>query len=105
MQHCVEDGYRQWISLEEHHQVGGLGSTLLEWLRIKILRQFNSVGWVSEIIFCTSLVVKIMYVRPRLECTRDCRYSASPMILLGLDFDNTLVSYDNLFHQLASKKA
>ena len=32
LQHCVEDGYRQWISLEEHHQVGGLGSTLLEWL-------------------------------------------------------------------------
>jgi len=29
---CVEDGYSHWISLEEHHQSGGLGSSLLEWL-------------------------------------------------------------------------
>jgi len=30
--HCVAEGYNQWISLEEHHQCGGLGSALLEWL-------------------------------------------------------------------------
>ena len=29
---CIEDGYTNWISLEEHHQNGGLGSALLEWL-------------------------------------------------------------------------
>lgn len=29
---CVADGYTHWISLEEHHQSGGLGSVLLEWL-------------------------------------------------------------------------
>ena len=29
---CVAAGYSHWISLEEHHQTGGLGSTLLEWL-------------------------------------------------------------------------
>ena len=28
----VAEGYSQWISLEEHHQKGGLGSALLEWL-------------------------------------------------------------------------
>ena len=32
LQQCVEDGYTQWISLEEHHQGGGLGTALLEWL-------------------------------------------------------------------------
>ena len=32
LQQCVAAGYRHWISLEEHHQNGGLGSVLLEWL-------------------------------------------------------------------------
>ena len=32
LQKCVENGYRHWISLEEHHETGGLGSALLEWL-------------------------------------------------------------------------
>ena len=32
LSNCVEQGYNKWISLEEHHRVGGLGSTLLEWL-------------------------------------------------------------------------
>ena len=29
---CIDKGYNHWISLEEHHQTGGLGSALLEWL-------------------------------------------------------------------------
>lgn len=29
---CVTQGYKYWISLEEHHKNGGLGSALLEWL-------------------------------------------------------------------------
>jgi len=29
---CVSEGYKHWITLEEHHQTGGLGSALLEWL-------------------------------------------------------------------------
>ena len=32
LQQCVAAGYSHWISLEEHHQTGGLGSALLEWL-------------------------------------------------------------------------
>jgi len=28
----VAEGYSHWISLEEHHKTGGLGSALLEWL-------------------------------------------------------------------------
>ncbi len=32
LQQCVVEGYNHWISLEEHHQTGGLGSALLEWL-------------------------------------------------------------------------
>ena len=28
----VNEGFDQWISLEEHHKSGGLGSSLLEWL-------------------------------------------------------------------------
>ena len=32
LKQCVADGYSHWISLEEHHQTGGLGSALLEWL-------------------------------------------------------------------------
>jgi transketolase len=32
LQQCVAEGYSHWISLEEHHQTGGLGSALLEWL-------------------------------------------------------------------------
>ena len=37
---CVAQGYSHWISLEEHHQNGGLGSALLEWLSE---RQINSI--------------------------------------------------------------
>ena len=32
LQQCVAEGYSHWISLEEHHKIGGLGSVLLEWL-------------------------------------------------------------------------
>ena len=32
LQQCVSEGYSHWISLEEHHRNGGLGSALLEWL-------------------------------------------------------------------------
>ena len=32
LQQCVVDDYSHWITLEEHHQTGGLGSALLEWL-------------------------------------------------------------------------
>jgi len=32
LQSCVDGGYNKWISLEEHHRTGGLGSALLEWL-------------------------------------------------------------------------
>ena len=28
----LDNGYSKWISLEEHHQSGGLGTTLMEWL-------------------------------------------------------------------------
>ena len=29
---CIEKGYKKWISIEEHHIIGGLGTTLLEWI-------------------------------------------------------------------------
>jgi len=29
---CMSENYTHWISLEEHHKTGGLGSALLEWL-------------------------------------------------------------------------
>ena len=29
---CHAEGYKKWISLEEHHTIGGLGSALAEWL-------------------------------------------------------------------------
>ena len=32
LQQRVNEGYKYWISLEEHHRIGGLGSALLEWL-------------------------------------------------------------------------
>ena len=35
LEKCVSDGYNHWISLEEHHKNGGLGSALLEWLSNK----------------------------------------------------------------------
>ena len=28
----LAENYTHWISFEEHHKIGGLGSTLLEWL-------------------------------------------------------------------------
>tara|TARA_Y100001933_G_scaffold236651_1_gene258810 strand:+ start:696 stop:1613 length:918 start_codon:yes stop_codon:yes gene_type:complete len=28
----IDEGYTRWISLEEHHRIGGLGSALLEWI-------------------------------------------------------------------------
>jgi transketolase len=31
LMNCVVEGYEYWITLEEHHRTGGLGSTLLEW--------------------------------------------------------------------------
>ena len=38
LQQCVAGGYSHWISLEEHHQNGGLGSALLEWLSEEQIR-------------------------------------------------------------------
>ena len=38
---CIDDGYRNWISLEEHHQIGGLGTTLLEWINSKNIRDIT----------------------------------------------------------------
>ena len=32
LKQCISEGYTNWVSLEEHHKIGGLGSTLLEWL-------------------------------------------------------------------------
>lgn len=32
LKQCINEGYSHWISLEEHHRTGGLGSSLLEWL-------------------------------------------------------------------------
>ena len=32
LQQCIDNGYNCWISLEEHHKIGGLGTALLEWL-------------------------------------------------------------------------
>ena len=32
LKRCITQGYSHWISLEEHHKTGGLGSALLEWL-------------------------------------------------------------------------
>ena len=32
LQKRIEEGYTKWISLEEHHKAGGLGTALLEWL-------------------------------------------------------------------------
>ena len=40
LQQCVAEGYSHWISLEEHHQTGGLGSALLEWL---CTQQINTI--------------------------------------------------------------
>ena len=37
LRQCVAEGYYDWISLEEHHQIGGLGSTLLEWINIEAI--------------------------------------------------------------------
>ncbi len=31
----INDGYTVWVSIEEHHKEGGLGSTLLEWISEK----------------------------------------------------------------------
>ena len=32
LEKCVLSGYTHWITLEEHHRTGGLGSAVLEWL-------------------------------------------------------------------------
>ena len=35
LEEIVREDYTHWISLEEHHKAGGLGSCLLEWLSEK----------------------------------------------------------------------
>ena len=37
----VTEGYQSWITLEEHHQCGGLGTTILEWLSENEIRNIN----------------------------------------------------------------
>ena len=32
LKQCICEGYSHWITLEEHHRTGGLGSAILEWL-------------------------------------------------------------------------
>ena len=46
LKQCVAEGYSHWISLEEHHQTGGLGSVLLEWLSVQQINtiQLNRIG-------------------------------------------------------------
>ena len=46
LQQCVAEGYDHWISLEEHHKTGGLGSALLEWLSEQQINtiQLNRIG-------------------------------------------------------------
>ena len=38
LEQCIKEGYSHWISMEEHHQTGGLGSALLEWLSDKQIK-------------------------------------------------------------------
>ena len=38
---CIKREYSQWISLEEHHQTGGLGSAILEWLNEKHIKNIQ----------------------------------------------------------------
>ena len=38
---CINEGYNHSISLEEHHQTGGLGTTLLEWLSEQKVKTVN----------------------------------------------------------------
>ena len=37
----IDEGYTSWISLEEHHKIGGLGTTLLEWLSEERIRDIQ----------------------------------------------------------------
>ena len=32
LKNCIDQGYKKWITLEEHFKNGGLGSAILEWL-------------------------------------------------------------------------
>lgn len=32
LKNCIDQGYKKWITLEEHFKSGGLGSAILEWL-------------------------------------------------------------------------
>ena len=41
LQQCVAEEYTNWISIEEHHKCGGLGSALLEWLNEKRINRIN----------------------------------------------------------------
>ncbi|WP_286188610.1 transketolase C-terminal domain-containing protein [Synechococcus sp. A15-24] len=35
LKRCISEGYTKWITLEEHNKIGGLGSSLIEWLSHK----------------------------------------------------------------------
>ena len=37
----INEGYSHWITLEEHHKNGGLGSSLLEWMNAKHLKDIK----------------------------------------------------------------
>lgn len=35
LKQCINEGYSHWITLEEHHKIGGLGSAILEWINVQ----------------------------------------------------------------------
>ena len=44
---CISEGYKHWITLEEHHLIGGLGSAITEWLseqKIKSVELTRMIG-------------------------------------------------------------
>ena len=41
LENQLKNGFEKWISLEEHHKAGGLGSTLLEWLNERRMDQIK----------------------------------------------------------------
>ena len=103
---CVNKGYTDWINLEEHHKVGGLGSTLLEWISEEKIKsvQLQRVG-VSDHFVHKLGDQSFARSMEKLSGKSITNFIFFNMTLVDLDFDNTLAKYDSLFHKLATEKA
>ena len=105
LKNMLRRNFKAWITLEEHGRIGGLGSTILEWLNDNNLESKITLKRVGTPLEFINELGNQQYTRQKLGIdSKGIVKKVLDMIRLGLDFDNTLITYDQLFYKVALEK-